>query len=78
MSCKYCNLKKGPFKSEKIYTAFMKEINTLIKEGFLIKLDEVDFDGPFFITQYKCNACDQNWILKTPDQAFRGGWYEVK
>lgn len=76
MSCKYCNLKKGSFKSEETYMEFIKEINSLIKEGSLVKLGEVDPNGPFIITKYKCNMCDQSWVLKRPDQAFRGGWYE--
>ena len=54
-----------------------KQINSLIKEGSLFVLGEVDPTGPFIIIKYKCNKCGQLWVLKVPDQAFRGGWYEI-
>lgn len=78
MSCQYCNLKKGPFRTEKIYVDFMHKIHALLKEGILNKLGQVDPAAPFIAMKYKCNKCSQNWILQVPDQAFRGGWYECE
>ena len=76
MSCSNCNLKKGPFRTEKIYLDFMDQIRFLVKEGNLSKLGEIEPKGPFITLKYKCNKCGQNWVLQVPDQAFRGGWYE--
>lgn len=76
MKCEYCNLKKGPFKTEKIYSDFIEQVGSLVQRGVLVKLGEVKPAGPFIIFKYKCNMCDKSWLLKVPDQAYRGGWYE--
>lgn len=76
MKCIFCNLKKGPFESEKIYRDFKCQISFLVKENSLVQLGEVDPDGPFVIIKYRCTMCNKIWVLEVPDQAFRGGWYE--
>ncbi len=78
MSCIFCNLKKGPFKTEEIYLKFANRIHVLIKEDILIKLGEIKPKSPFIELQYKCIKCGQSWVLKISDQAFREGWYENK
>lgn len=76
MSCTSCKLKKGPFKSEKDFVDFKREINALIQNRVLIKLGEIEPKSPFTVIAYKCNFCEKTWTLEVPDQAFRGGWSE--
>lgn len=76
MSCKICNIHKGEFKSEHDYIAIRRKITALVSDGHL-KLIKQDDKGPFYIYEYQCTQCKQNWLFSVPDQAFRGGWKRI-
>jgi hypothetical protein len=73
-----CTLKTGPFKNESIYIDFIKQLGLCLEQNMLIKLGEDDPSGPFITYKYKCRLCKKSWLLKIPDQAYRGGWYAEK
>lgn len=76
MICECRKLKIGSFKTEKIYLDFKTKINQLVSDLVLKKLGEIDRNTPFFSYEYRCLICNTKWVLNTPDQAYRGGWFE--
>lgn len=76
MKCKCNILKKGPFKTEKAYMEFEQNINVLVNHSVLKKTGEIHSDSPFYTYEYFCFLCEKYWLLKIPDQAYRGGWFE--
>lgn len=76
MICTCETLKKGPFQSEKNYTDFQNIIKVLKEQSVLKKTENADENDSFFTYEYLCLKCGKKWILKVPDQAYRGGWFE--
>ncbi len=75
MSCSYCKLHKGVFKTEYEFSAFEKLIDRLVVKGKLLELGRKE-GSRFFEFRYQCSTCSKIWILSFPDQAYRGGWHE--
>jgi hypothetical protein len=76
MICECEKIKKGPFATEKNYLDCQKKVNQMISEGVLEKTGEIEPNGPFISTGVTCLMCTKKWTLNSPDQAYRGGWFE--
>lgn len=76
MICECKKLKTGSFKTEDSYLSFQKNVNQLAESSVLKKVGEVDGNSPFITYEYFCLVCGATWLLKVPDQAYRGGWFE--
>lgn len=74
MICECEKLNKGPFKTEESYLVFQKKVNQLIDASILKKIGKIE--DLFLTYEYCCLVCDKIWVLKIPDQAYRGGWFE--
>ncbi|MEJ2802350.1 hypothetical protein WAE61_10745 [Comamonadaceae bacterium PP-2] len=77
MTCSACNLHKGGFSSEAVYSTFEERLLMATDKGDLIIVEGAQDDGPFLKSRYVCNKCGSCWQLIAPDQAFRGEWKEV-
>jgi hypothetical protein len=78
MICECEKLKQGSFKTEKDYIFCQQKVNEFVSKDILEKLGEREPDGTFFSVGYSCLKCSKKWRLNTPDQAYRGGWFENK
>lgn len=75
MTCKTCSIHDGPFITEKDFKSFLNNLNLLVENGSMKKIESRNQISPFFEDAYICSRCQQIWLLDFPDQAFRGGWH---
>lgn len=78
MSCAVCAIQKGAFRTEADYREFRTKLAKRVDSGNLEKVADESGSGPFYVFRFACRRCGACWILSVPDQAFRGGWEEIR